>query len=438
MGLQITQTGQHLNANRPSRYHSGFEPVDHNGNAGKSDIDKLSRDCKKNILVTGGKAKSRFTIGFEVEKSTLSHEASGNYTLFSHLERDGSCGVEAVTNILPLVGKSLWRTKVFNSILEAAPVLNDGQYAQTTSSCGGHITIRVEGYNSNDLLRLVRKNVGVLYALYRLRLNNNYCSYNPQLRVEDYSGNESEWAAARGYHRKYRVALAKSNGCLEFRLPSAVTSVKSLQLRYDLFYQIVDQSINRPDAKPAALLRKVKPILLKMYDGNADKVKELLRLASSFNQFIEDGVITPKVQPFIDPSGAAKQRWSQSAKRAYSKAQRNGWTLRQQRGVDAIGASTSTVQSATLAAYLTDWLEVNTRAGNASLSEAIVTAAKDYCVTQGIVVDSDRDIANAIRVVIATILVRDGAFSTLSEAWNYAQSRFDAEVAEWTAKWWRL
>src|SRR5690606_2761624 len=74
---------------------------------------------------------SRFWVGFEVEKNSFEGNSSegdyiGAYTLFKGFERDGSCGVEAITNILSLdsVG-SRNEDYIFGLFKWAADILNE-------------------------------------------------------------------------------------------------------------------------------------------------------------------------------------------------------------------------------------------------------------------------------------------------------------------------
>ena len=83
-------------------------------------------------------------LGFEIEKLRFHGSSVREYPLLKGFEYDGSCGVEAITHVLPLLGKSLWRTKVFNMFVQAKKIISD-EYSPSDSSCGGHDVILVAG-----------------------------------------------------------------------------------------------------------------------------------------------------------------------------------------------------------------------------------------------------------------------------------------------------
>jgi hypothetical protein len=101
-----------------------------------------------------------------------------------------------------------------------------------------------------------------------------------------------------GYHHKYQTALVKGN-CLEFRVPSRVESVKQMMRRYELFYEVVNFTINSPEGSHEALLKRVAPIILSMYNGDSAKASEVVEYARKFRKFILSGVIAPEIEEFI-------------------------------------------------------------------------------------------------------------------------------------------
>ena len=94
--------------------------------------------------------------------------------MLSHFETDGSCGVEAITNVLPLIGKSVWRNKIFNMFSEAKNVIDD-QFSPSDLECGGHINLAVKGVSGEELADAIRPFSGIIYALYRFRLRRTWC-----------------------------------------------------------------------------------------------------------------------------------------------------------------------------------------------------------------------------------------------------------------------
>lgn len=255
------------------------------------------------IKIDGGEYESRFTIGFEVEKNQLSRGAVKEYELFCGFERDGSCGYEAVTHILPLIPQGQWRTKVYDMMHKAEKVIDD-RFSPSDKRCGGHITIAIDGLTGDDVREAVRKNSGIILALFRKRLKNVYCGANRRMQ----SGVESVFNSHNGasvYHRtgthwKYQLALVKTNGCLEFRCPSRFESVKQMMRRYELFYELVNYSINKPNGTFAGFLKIVAPIILSMYNGDKEKADNVMGLAKSFQKFINTGLISEDINEFLD------------------------------------------------------------------------------------------------------------------------------------------
>jgi hypothetical protein len=251
----------------------------------------LKRAEQRNLLLEGEQYGSKFTIGFEVEKNSLHRSAVKEYELFCGFERDGSCGYEAVTHILPLLPAGQWRTKVFDMMHKAEKIIDD-RYSPSDKRCGGHITIAVDGMRGDELRTAIRKNCGIILALFRKRLKNSYCNSN--LRMQE----SGEGSYFNGYHHKYQTALVKGN-CLEFRVPSRVESVKQMMRRYELFYELTDFTVNSPNGSHDSLLKRLRPIILSMYNGDSEKTEEILSLSKRFRKFILSGVIAPEIEEFI-------------------------------------------------------------------------------------------------------------------------------------------
>tara|TARA_R100000655_G_scaffold30835_1_gene61966 strand:- start:3943 stop:4974 length:1032 start_codon:yes stop_codon:yes gene_type:complete len=272
-------------------YHSKPHPVKRT-KATKLELNGIKREDRRNILIDGEEVESKFTIGFEIEKTQLHRGCVQEYPLFCGFETDSSCGYEAVTHVLPLLPKSVWRTKVFNMFHEATKVIDDN-YSPSNSRCGGHITIGVEGMDGSELMSRIRKFVPILYAIFRKRLHNGYCYGNPQLvDVDEERGLNSNVG-------KYSVALNKGFG-VEFRLPARVTSVKQMIRRYELFYHIVDFAVNRPNATYNSFIKAIKPILLSMYNQDEEKVVQLIDLSTHFRKFIFGGRVTYTIVGWLE------------------------------------------------------------------------------------------------------------------------------------------
>jgi len=249
--------------------------------------------------------KSVFTIGMEVEKSRISREVLTGSSLneFCYLmkgiERDGSCGLEAITNILPLVPQCKWRNKMFNLMYEAKHLI-DEEYSQSDEMngrgsymCGGHITISSINHTASELNKLMRPYTAIIYALNRKRLANQYCCNNVNARTR---GESEQFNPA---YNKYQPIFEKAGGkLLEFRLWSRFTSVKQMINRYKLMQIIVDYAVNDRGTY-AKLMKKLKPTLLSMYNNNEQKVNELIVLSRSFKKMLVSNKIDEKIVPFI-------------------------------------------------------------------------------------------------------------------------------------------
>jgi hypothetical protein len=253
-----------------------------------------------------GEIEARFTIGFEVEKTHFHRDAMKEYPLFSHFETDGSCGVEGVSNILPLIGKSVWRNKVLNMFSEAKHIVDD-QFSPSDSNCGGHINLAVKGMSGGHLADAIRLFSGIIYALYRFRLKRSWCESNIFMDVDS-----DNWEGGRG-SSKYQVCRIENNR-IEFRLPSRVSSVSDLNLRYRLMYEIVNYAVNKPNGTHRGLLSKLKPILMMMYNNDADKVAKVMELSKEFRKMLMTRKINHAVQPFIDKFGRLSHLYTRSLK----------------------------------------------------------------------------------------------------------------------------
>lgn len=247
-GITYTNTGEHSRG-LVLPYHHKPNPLKKNKSSFAADVIGLKPvDRRKAILSSHDGHESKFTIGIEVEKNSLHRGAVKEYPLFCGFERDGSCGYEAVTHILPLLPEGKWRNKVFDLFVQAEKII-DSRYSPADRRCGGHITVSCKGMTSDDLRKALRPFCGIIHALFEKRMHNGYCNGN--LRMQ--GNNESrEHVNGPGYggSPKYRFALEKSFGDgsqgIEFRVVSRFESVKQTIRRYELFYALLDTAVNAP------------------------------------------------------------------------------------------------------------------------------------------------------------------------------------------------
>lgn len=270
----------------------------------RGDISEYHRSPDPQDLSNG----SQFKVGIEVEKNSImgydcSGEYIGEYDLFKGFETDSSCGVEAITEILPLDDiESDNEKKVFDLFDDAEEIINE---EEVNSDCGGHMTVSCsnslsywkekgsqeygnfdrEYINQSKVLReKVRINSSILYAMYRYRLKNHYCDKDKDLKNK--------------YPERYSPILEKSNGTIEFRLFSRIKNVEQLKLRYRLLYKLMDYSVNK-DASYSVFLLSVMPILKEMYSGNEQKLKYIIKLSYKFKSFFELGYVDEEVREFL-------------------------------------------------------------------------------------------------------------------------------------------
>lgn len=279
-------------------YHQKPSPLKLNRTRWKSDIQGIPVSRQPKLLAVGnGIAETRFTIGIEVEKTSLHRNAVREYELFCGFERDGSCGYEAVTHILPLLPAGTWRTKVFDMMHKAERIIDD-RYSPSNSSCGGHVTLAVDGMMGEDILKAVRKYSGLILSLFRYRLKNRYCGLNTNMRTSMYDSDiyHANNVQLRFSHR-YQLALVKGD-LLEFRVVSRYESVKQMMRRYELFFELLDFAIN-VGGSFEMFLRRTSGLVVQMYDGDIAKANKVMEMARHFQVFINKGTIHESIKKYL-------------------------------------------------------------------------------------------------------------------------------------------
>ena len=268
-----------------------------NCGGGRESINSYHSSSRFIENLNGGYMKSPFSIGFEVEKTQFDTDdygvadsqgdSVGEFSFFAGFETDSSCGVEAVSHILPLSPpRSKWRKEVFNMMDEASLIIN----SDTDITCGGHITISISRSMLNgdayDVVNMIKPKLAILYALYRYRLKRSYCSSNKPIKKED--------------NARYSPVNVKSSNKIEFRIPSRVKNVKQLKLRYDFMYSMFHYTFKEPTDFEDFFV-KVMPILIKMYDGDTDKVNVVYAYAKEFKKYLASEEVHPTIEQFINP-----------------------------------------------------------------------------------------------------------------------------------------
>ncbi len=242
---------------------------------------------------------AQFRIGFEIEKNSFNGydeegDEVGECDFFARYETDSSCGVEAITHILPLSGvRSKRRKKLFRMMDRASCIIDE----ECETNCGGHVTISVaqsptlaklnKFMTPLNLLEKMRGNLGIIYALYRYRLTNSYCNGCKDLKNPQ-------------HHSGHLVVEIKDFNALEIRLFNRVRNVKQLKLRYDLMYILVRRSLDGTDFE--GILEELTPILKQMYSGRTTKVAEIKSLARDFRHYLISDQVSDSIKQFINPN----------------------------------------------------------------------------------------------------------------------------------------
>jgi hypothetical protein len=283
-GVDLTEMTGEIGRGMVCDYHRKPSPLKKT-TARQTDIVGMKSEDRRNLTFDGNTYQSKFTIGIEFEKNRLHRSSITEHALFCGFENDSSCGprrhtqgYEAVTHIIPLVPKSIWRMKVFNMFHDAKKIIDD-RFSPSNHRCGGHISIGVEDVSSDYIAQSMRKYSGLIYAIYRHRLCNHYCSkFNLFLDMTEDDCNS--------VYRKYCTMRVKRGGVVEWRLPSRFTSVNQTLRRYELFYEFTNFAINKPTSNLHNLCNAVKPILLAMYEQDSVKVEKVIKLAKKMQKVI--------------------------------------------------------------------------------------------------------------------------------------------------------
>jgi len=135
-------------------------------------------------------------------------------------------------------------------------------------------------------------------------LTNTYCYANLQM--------DSNFRGTR-----YQAVQIKDN-VVEFRLVSRFQSVKQMWRRYELFYIVLDFSINNPNGSHSSLLNKCLPVVKSMYNNDMEKVNEIMTIAKGFQKYLKTGKINRAVVRWVDPNRSQQSLWDRELRR-------NGW-----------------------------------------------------------------------------------------------------------------
>ncbi len=228
-----------------------------------------------------------FGIGFEIEKEDMDAVEIEwrdlyNETLWAKESDSSLCdetGYELVSPAFDLFDDKL--DEDINSSKDLQRLID----AEFSTSCGGHLTFSSSEYTANELIEGVAGFIPLMYAMYNGRLCNSYCE--PKQKWVYHRGSGRDAVNIRG-NRSIREADGKVFGAVEFRLFSAVRSVKNLLWRRD-FMKIVANNINKSEkdvlrmlCNPNSLLFKH---LIKVYDTDkiVDKIAMFVNYSKQYN-----------------------------------------------------------------------------------------------------------------------------------------------------------
>ena len=315
-GITYTNTGEYSRG-QVLPYHHKPNPLKKNKSPFAADVIGLKPvDRRRAIMSTQDGHESKFTIGIEVEKNSFHRNAVKEYPLFCGFERDGSCGYEAVTHILPLLPEGKWRNKVFDLFVQAEKII-DSRYSPADRRCGGHITVSCKGMTSDDLRKALRPFCGIIHALFEKRMQNGYCNGN--LRMQANYERDHVNGAGYGGSPKYKFALEKSfndglgSEGIEFRVVSRFESVKQTIRRYELFYALLDTAVNAPNTSHETFLKRIRPIVVSMYGGNEADAELRIEKARHYRRFILTGKLSSLIARVIDPHQRHTEWWDADA-----------------------------------------------------------------------------------------------------------------------------
>jgi hypothetical protein len=230
---------------------------------------------------------AKFTVGFEIEKEDGDAVEIGFYDLYNRTgwvkEDDGSlCGETGYELVSPAF--DLYENLIDQEI-EADEDLQTLINAGQSSNCGGHINLGSTVHTTEELFELLSGYFPLFYSIYEHRMERNYSKAKQKHKYYD--------------RDKYSAIFIKPN-VLEFRIPSAVKSVKNLLWRRDLL-RIMCSSIKSEKIKALNGVH-YKPVteadVLKMLVNPSSKLYKHLRKVFSHEDMIK------KVELFIQFSGS--------------------------------------------------------------------------------------------------------------------------------------
>lgn len=211
-----------------------------------------------------------FGFGVEIEKSEMPDfhfdKESLHYKTGAVIERDGSVpdGFELKTPIYNLLS-----SKTDARILE----LKDFCNVKGVENAGGHIGFSMEGKTDAELIDLCAGFIPLIFAMYKKRLENSYCSGK---KIDDLKKCSDKMQAIR-----------MRGNYIEFRIFSSVKTFETLKFRLELF-RIIAKNLGRSFASVMGMAVNKNSELNKLLTGDvyadANKFERLIKNAIEINK----------------------------------------------------------------------------------------------------------------------------------------------------------
>jgi hypothetical protein len=222
---------------------------------------------------------SKVKFGIEVEKEDIDAlESIYHDDLFDDTdwakEKDGSLNSDGYELVSPTY--DLMNLSKFYKALENKHIARhiNGDYSD---SCGGHITVSVDGYSASELYEGMTGFFPLIYGLYPKRTTQNYC----KAKCKRTMGMSPD---------KYSAFYIK-RGMLESRIFPAFRDVDNVKWRIELM-QIVISNINASESEVLKMLvnrnSRLHKHIVKMYKASSRDVSEsLMALCDRFVQYAQ-------------------------------------------------------------------------------------------------------------------------------------------------------
>tara|TARA_R110001599_G_scaffold38118_3_gene117259 strand:+ start:833 stop:2398 length:1566 start_codon:yes stop_codon:yes gene_type:complete len=224
---------------------------------------------------------TKFGIGFEIEKEDCDAyedvNYSGLYDTNKWMKEDDSSLCDDTGYELITPAFDLFTSDMDNDIKESSELrtLIDADYS---TNCGGHVTLSSSEHSANELLEGVGGFIPLFYSLYNGRMECDYC--RPKKKWEYHRAGGRGAVNLRG-NKSVSAADGNVFGAIEFRMFSAVQSVKNLMWRRDLL-RIVANNINSSERDVLRMLMNPSSLLFK----HLIKVYSVERIVDKISLFV--------------------------------------------------------------------------------------------------------------------------------------------------------